>query len=220
MSPQPPTGSRQTSSDKSSSSKKSSSSNKPAISNKSARSTQPTTQPTTKPTSQSTTKPTSQSTTQSGTQPKHPFESSASAGKLRRPPAAHLALGAEGEARAELYLKAKGYRIIARNVRAGGVELDLVVRHRRTLVFVEVKTRRSRRFGPPELAVDAGKQARLVTGARAWLREHGRGVERARIDVVAWQVEARSGEPDQWRLRHFENAFEADEPPRGRRRLW
>lgn len=212
MSPQPPTGSRQTSSDKSSSSKKSSSSNKPAISNKSARSTQPTTQPTTKPTSQS--------TTQSGTQPKHPFESSASAGKLRRPPAAHLALGAEGEARAELYLKAKGYRIIARNVRAGGVELDLVVRHRRTLVFVEVKTRRSRRFGPPELAVDAGKQARLVTGARAWLREHGRGVERARIDVVAWQVEARSGEPDQWRLRHFENAFEADEPPRGRRRLW
>jgi putative endonuclease len=212
VSPQPPTGSRQTSSDKSSSSKKSSSSNKPAISNKSARSTQPTTQPTTKPTSQS--------TTQSGTQPKHPFESSASAGKLRRPPAAHLALGAEGEARAELYLKAKGYRIIARNVRAGGVELDLVVRHRRTLVFVEVKTRRSRRFGPPELAVDAGKQARLVTGARAWLREHGRGVERARIDVVAWQVEARSGEPDQWRLRHFENAFEADEPPRGRRRLW
>ena len=206
MSPQPPTGSRQTSSDKSSSS------NKPAIANKSARLTQSTT----KPTSQSTT----QSGTQPGTQPRHPFESSASAGKLRRPPAAHLALGAEGEARAERYLKAKGYRIIARNVRAGGVELDLVVRHRRTLVFVEVKTRRSRRFGPPELAVDAGKQARLVTGARAWLGEHGRGVERARIDVVAWQVEARSGEPDQWRLRHFENAFEADEPPRGRRRLW
>lgn len=200
MSPQPPTGSRQTSSDKSNSSKKSSSSNKPATSNKSARSTQP--------------------TTQSGTQPRHPFESSAPAGKIRRPAAAHLALGAEGEARAELYLKAKGYRIIARNVRAGGVELDLVVRHRRTLVFVEVKTRRSRRFGPPELAVDAGKQARLVTGARAWLGEHGRGVERARIDVVSWQVEARSGEPDQWRLRHFENAFEADEPPRGRRRLW
>ena len=198
MSPQPPTGSRQTSSNQSAIS------NKSDRSNKSARPTQST----------------SQSGPQSEAQPRHPFESSAPAGKLRRPPGAHLALGAEGEARTELYLKSKGYRIIARNVRAGGVELDLVVRYRRTLVFVEVKTRRSRRFGPPELAVDAGKQARLVTGARAWLREHGRGVEGARIDVVAWQVEARSGEPDQWRLRHFENAFEADEPPRGRRRLW
>lgn len=194
MSPQPPTGSRQTSSEKSSSS------------NKSARSTQSI--------------PSAQSTNNSTTQSRQRSDSRSPGEKLHRSPAAHLALGAEGEARTERYLKSKGYRIIARNVRSGGVELDLVVRYRRTLIFVEVKTRRSRRFGPPELAVDTAKRARLVAGASAWLREHGRGAEGARIDVIAWQVEARSGEPDRWQVRHFENAFEADEAPGGRRRLW
>ncbi len=125
--------------------------------------------------------------------------------------ASHLALGAEGEARAARYLESKGYRIVARNVRAGGVELDLILRRGRTVIFVEVKTRRSLRFGPPELAVNAPKRARLVVGAAAWLREHGRGIDRARFDVIAWQVRGRGEEEDQWHVRHFENAFEANE---------
>ena len=60
-----------------------------------------------------------------------------------RSPASHLELGAEGETRAARHLVRRGYRIVARNVRAGGVELDLVVRRGRIIVFVEVKARRS-----------------------------------------------------------------------------
>ncbi|NRA97839.1 MAG: YraN family protein [Planctomycetes bacterium] len=121
-----------------------------------------------------------------------------------------MALGAEGETRAALYLEKKGYRIEDRNVRAGGVEMDLVARRRRLVVFIEVKTRRTRRFGPPEMAVDAAKRRRLVRGAHAWLSQNGRGVARARFDVISWQVESTSN-GDIWHLRHLEGAFEADE---------
>ncbi|MCS5636518.1 MAG: YraN family protein [Myxococcota bacterium] len=126
-------------------------------------------------------------------------------------PAPHLALGAEGENRAARYFEAQGYRIVARNVRAAGVEVDLIVRRRRTLVFVEVKTRRSRRFGPPELAVTAAKRARLVVAATAWLRENGRGFANARFDVIAWQVEDGGAGKAEWRLRHIEDAFTTNE---------
>ena len=57
-------------------------------------------------------------------------------------------LGAIGEALAADRLERAGYRILDRNVRCGGVELDLVVARGRVLAFVEVKTRRSRALGP------------------------------------------------------------------------
>lgn len=117
-------------------------------------------------------------------------------------------LGAEGETRAAHYLESRGYRIVARNVRAGGVELDLVARRGRLVVFVEVKTRRTRRFGPPELAVDRAKRQRLVAGAQAWLYEDRRRFARVRFDVIAWQVSAEAPGKPAWALRHIENAFE------------
>ena len=126
-----------------------------------------------------------------------------------RPTAAHLSLGHEGERRAALYLRRKGYRIEDQNVRVGGVEIDLIARRGRMVIFVEVKTRRSRRFGPPELAVDARKQRKLVQGALAWLSEKGRGVSHARFDVIAWQVESTSKASETWECRHIEGAFEA-----------
>jgi putative endonuclease len=119
--------------------------------------------------------------------------------------ARHLALGAEGEARAADHLRRRGYRIVARNVRSGGVEIDLIVRRGSLIVFVEVKTRRSRSLGPPELAVDARKRARLARGAAAWLREHPRAAHRARFDVIVCEPDPDAG----WRLRHLEGAFDA-----------
>ena len=117
------------------------------------------------------------------------------------------ALGAAGEHRAALHLQALGYRIAARNVRAGGVEIDIVARRGRTVVFVEVKTRRSRSFGPPEDAVDAHKRARLVRGAAAWLHEHPGLARRVRFDVIVCEpgVATRC-----WRVRHLEGAFDAN----------
>lgn len=117
-------------------------------------------------------------------------------------------IGREGEARAAGYLAARGYRIVDRNVRAGGVEIDLVATRGRTVVFVEVKTRRSRRHGAPELAVDARKQARLLRGARAWLHEQPRRFERVRFDVVSCRVEG-SGPDTRWQLEHWPAAFDA-----------
>lgn len=115
------------------------------------------------------------------------------------------ALGAEGERRAADHLARRGYRIVARNVRAGGVELDLIARRGSLVAFVEVKTRRTKRFGGGAEAVDAPKRARLIRGASAWLREHGRGVQRARMDVVVCECE-RDGT---WRVHHWRGAFDA-----------
>jgi putative endonuclease len=116
------------------------------------------------------------------------------------------ALGAEGEARAARYLECRGWRILARNARAAGVEIDLVAMRAGLLAFVEVKTRRSRAAGAPEEAVDARKQARLVRGAAGWLREHRVRSRRLRFDVIVCETNA-SGE---WRLRHLEGAFDAN----------
>jgi putative endonuclease len=115
-------------------------------------------------------------------------------------------LGRAGETAAAGYLAGCGYRLLARNVRAGGVELDLVAERGGVVVFVEVKTRRSRRLGPPEAAVDARKQARLLRGGAAWLREHRPRARRARFDVISCEPR-RDGS---WQLSHIEAAFEGD----------
>jgi len=126
---------------------------------------------------------------------------------VEKPPAdaSRRALGIAGEQRAAAHLESRGYQIVARNARAGRVEIDLVARRGRLLVFAEVKTRRSRAAGAPEEAVDFRKRARLVHGAAAWLAENpSRGV-RVRFDVIACEWDAARG----WSLRHLEGAFDA-----------
>lgn len=115
------------------------------------------------------------------------------------------ALGARGELRAAHFLARRGWRILARNARAAGVELDLVAARGDTVAFVEVKTRRGRRHGAPEEAVDARKQARLLRGAAAWLREHRPRARHVRFDVLVCEQDARGA----WTLRHLEGAFDA-----------
>jgi putative endonuclease len=117
----------------------------------------------------------------------------------------HLALGAAGEKRAAAHLRRRGYRIVARNVRADGVEIDLIARRGPVVVFVEVKTRRGHQLGPPEQAVDSRKRARLVRGAAAWLHANPRIARRARFDVIVCEVDERGD----WTLRHLEAAFDA-----------
>jgi putative endonuclease len=117
------------------------------------------------------------------------------------------ALGAEGEALAAQLLEANGYTILARNARVERVEIDLVARRGSTLVFVEVKSRRSRAHGAPEEAVDERKRRRLVRGATAWLRAHGPTARRVRFDVIVCEPDAAGA----WQLRHLEGAFDAGE---------
>ncbi len=83
----------------------------------------------------------------------------------------HLALGQWGEDLAARHLKRRGWKILRRNFRApGGGEVDLVCRDGDTLVFAEVKTRRSEEMGRPLDAVDGKKQRLIRQGALCWLR--------------------------------------------------
>jgi putative endonuclease len=90
----------------------------------------------------------------------------------RSSPTSTSARGRAAERRVAWHYRLRGYRILARNVRAGGVELDLVVRRGRRLVFCEVKLKTGPRYGDPLEAVDGWKRRRLRRGAEAWLVAH------------------------------------------------
>jgi putative endonuclease len=99
--------------------------------------------------------------------------------------APHLELGREGEVLAARLLTGKGYRILARNYRTAGGEVDLVCQDGDTLVFVEVKTRSAGSLGRPDQAVTGVKRGRLVRAAAAFLSEHDGWERPCRFDVVA-----------------------------------
>ena len=98
---------------------------------------------------------------------------------------AQLPLGRRGERAAEKHLRRNGYRIVARNFRAVGAEIDLVAVDGDTLVFVEVKTRRSREAGAPEEAVDERKQKRMRRAAEAFAARYRADEVEMRFDIVA-----------------------------------
>ena len=84
------------------------------------------------------------------------------------------------------WYRLRGWRILGENVWAGGNELDLIVRRGRALRFVEVKAKKSPRFGDPLEMVTVEKQRRLRRAAAAWLAAHPEAAElEARFDVVA-----------------------------------
>ena len=95
------------------------------------------------------------------------------------------ALGAAGEERAAAWYRARGYRVLDRNWRCREGELDLVVARGRALVIVEVKARRSDRFGTPAEAVTPAKQRRLRGLALRWIEATGARPTSIRFDVVA-----------------------------------
>jgi putative endonuclease len=97
----------------------------------------------------------------------------------------HRAIGRLGETIAGLALEAKGYKILFRNFRgARDGEADLVCRHGRFLVFVEVKTRTSDKHGRPADAVTRSKQHLLLRAAKDWLARLPDDDIPVRMDVV------------------------------------
>ena len=110
--------------------------------------------------------------------------------------------GAWGEELALRYLRRRGYTLVERNYRTRYGELDLILRHQNTLVFVEVKTRRGVGFGDPLEAVTARKQATIRALAERYLSERGPDLDEVRFDVVG--ILAGEGGPT---VTHIENAF-------------
>ncbi len=116
----------------------------------------------------------------------------------------NLATGAAGEELATDYLVKQGYVILERNFRCKGGEVDIVARDGATLVFVEVKTRRSMAFGVPQLAVTHFKQRQIARAAQVWLAKHRSQGSAARFDVLT--VMLRNGLPPQ--IEQIPNAFD------------
>jgi putative endonuclease len=99
-------------------------------------------------------------------------------------------LGARGEALVVSRYLAEGYEVLDRNWRCRQGELDLVVLRDRILVFCEVKTRSSDRFGSPIEAITREKRQRIRVLAGRWLDEHKRVVREVRFDVASVLVRA------------------------------
>ena len=115
-------------------------------------------------------------------------------------------IGARIERAASALLQRQGLAAVAANARYRDGELDLVMRDGETLVFVEVRHRRSAGHGGGAASVDAAKRRRLVRAAQRFLLEHPQFAERpCRFDVV----EA-SGDPESPRLNWLRDAFRAD----------
>lgn len=92
----------------------------------------------------------------------------------------------QGERKAAWHYRLRGYRVLGANVRAGGYELDLVLRRGRRLVFCEVKERSRTDYGTPAEMVGPEKLRRVRRAAEAWLAVHPelRGLEVA-VEVAA-----------------------------------
>jgi len=120
-----------------------------------------------------------------------------------------LSLGAWGEAVAREHLASHGFIIHASNWRCSEGEVDLVAETDGTLVFVEVKTRRSRTYGTPEEAVGGRKARRLLLTATAYLEAHQLADVDWRIDVIA--ITAGRG-PRLLNLEHYADAVEGRLP--------
>jgi putative endonuclease len=118
------------------------------------------------------------------------------------PVAAHNELGELGERLAANFLQAAGYTIVERNWRVNRAEIDIIARTGDTLIFVEVKTRSSKQFGPPELFVTRRKMRLLAGAAAAYMQAVGHEWA-LRFDVVT-VVMGQGRAPE---VTHFEDAF-------------
>lgn len=113
-------------------------------------------------------------------------------------------IGHAGESAAEEYLRRKGYRIVARNLRSPVGELDLVAEDGRVLVFIEVKARRTDAFGGAIHAVHQRKQEKLIQLAAQYLARHHISDRLCRFDVVLLQSTGAVAP----QIEHIQNAFE------------
>ncbi|MGB3762776.1 MAG: YraN family protein [Ornithinimicrobium sp.] len=112
------------------------------------------------------------------------------------------AIGERGEQLAVDHLRAHGVRIVERNWRCDLGEIDIVGIEGDTLVFYEVKTRRSTRFGTPVQAVTPAKAHRLRRLAGRWMSEHSHGATNIRVDVLGLTVSGRAVD-----IEHVRGAF-------------
>jgi len=115
--------------------------------------------------------------------------------------AQHNNLGSQGEEAAIHYLIEKGYTIREKNWRHGKYEVDIIATDTENLIFVEVKTRTSERWGNPEEAVTKAKIRRIVDSADRYTEMYDIDLP-IRFDVIAVIWNGTSFD-----IKHFDDAF-------------
>jgi len=116
-------------------------------------------------------------------------------------------IGKKGEEFATRFLTQKGYTILEQNYRSSLGEIDLIVLDGSTIVFTEVKTRRSASFGPPSLSVTKQKQKKLIKLAQMYLLHKNLRAVACRFDVISIIARSDGTLED---LEHIENAFQVE----------
>jgi len=119
-----------------------------------------------------------------------------------------LIVGRTGEDAAVQYLLQRGYCILERNYRCRFGEIDLVARDGDTLTFIEVKTRRSRTFGPAAAAVTHTKQRHLIKASQMYMVQHGKRDDLCRFDVVTIDMDGQES-----RIELIKDAFQPSAYP-------
>ena len=115
-----------------------------------------------------------------------------------------LTLGRQSEDAVTRYLQSQGMKIVERNLRTPVGEIDLVVKSKRILAFVEVKTRRGSAFGSPGEAMGPPKQRQIVQTAKWYLNDKPHEGLQPRFDVIAI-----TGSVESFQVEHIPDAFEA-----------
>ncbi len=109
--------------------------------------------------------------------------------------------GKQAEEMAAKFLENNGYNVIERNFRTRFGEIDIVATEGDTLVFVEVRFRRSKDFGLPEETINSRKIQKIVNTAYRYISMKNPHFSDIRFDVIAVDTEG---------VRHIKNAFEAE----------
>jgi putative endonuclease len=116
-------------------------------------------------------------------------------------------IGKFGEDIASKYLKDKGYKIKERNYRTFLGEIDIICEYKGNIIFVEVKTRNSDKFGYPEEAINLAKQRKIIKNALCYLSKYHLWGKNCCFDVVLISI---SNHKDIKRIKHIRNAFYLD----------
>ena len=128
-------------------------------------------------------------------------------------------IGLQGEHEAARYLRQRGYIVISRRERILNGDIDIVALDKRTVVFVEVRSKTTTERGHPAETIDARKKQRICTLANAYIKQHRLEDYSFRLDVVTvlftrppsiqnrWLFGRSSNTPI---IEHFQNAFESD----------
>jgi putative endonuclease len=134
------------------------------------------------------------------------FGNKASEKKITCPSNDNKSTGDKGEEIAANFLIARGYRIVERNFRCKGGEVDIIARDPadKSLVFLEVKARRNQAYGVPQLAVTPFKQRQISKAALTWITKNRQHDQNARFDVIAILLDAGGRHA----VEHIVNAFE------------